>query len=387
MPSGYRPNRAKAGFTLVELLVVISIIALLIGILLPALGSARTAAHTVVCMTNQSNIGKGWLTFAADNNDYIPAPGTIGQQLMTQGDDGLALDAPGSATQPFDWAGALAFDYFDIERPAQRDERFAFLNGATPQGGKSSGAAGIFACPANYNISIPYLDGERPSGIDGTDFQPQLSMSYCAAREFMWWGQGGNQAPSWAQRSPEYWDETGTMNASGSWAQWMPGKNSFGEQSGYRPRLDRIGAVLSDKYIMADGARFLRFDLDALDHDVAARGGYGGAFADIGAWADYESASRTLTRAWPSGANDAGIDMERLSMRHVNSQQAQPRANALKYDGSVETVSDRREFRRPDHWLPSGTSLLLNDVPEFLRGEYQDRAQGQHAYVARVEIF
>jgi prepilin-type N-terminal cleavage/methylation domain-containing protein/prepilin-type processing-associated H-X9-DG protein len=60
------------GFTLVELLVVISIIALLLGILLPSLGQAREAARAVVCQTNQRNLGSVVLMYTNEHNGKMP---------------------------------------------------------------------------------------------------------------------------------------------------------------------------------------------------------------------------------------------------------------------------------------------------------------------------
>ena len=62
-------------FTLVELLVVVGVIALLIGILLPALGGARRTARKLVCQNNLRVLGQGMLGYAAAWNNYLPWDG------------------------------------------------------------------------------------------------------------------------------------------------------------------------------------------------------------------------------------------------------------------------------------------------------------------------
>ena len=63
---------SRQAFTLIELIVVISIIALLVGLLLPALGMARSSARRLQCMTLMVNIGQAMTMYTGDNDEWYP---------------------------------------------------------------------------------------------------------------------------------------------------------------------------------------------------------------------------------------------------------------------------------------------------------------------------
>src|SRR5262245_17683093 len=60
------------GFTLVELLVVIGIIALLIAVLLPALTKAKAASRTTACLSNLRQMGSAWCIYISENKGHLP---------------------------------------------------------------------------------------------------------------------------------------------------------------------------------------------------------------------------------------------------------------------------------------------------------------------------
>ncbi len=90
----------RRAFTLIELLVVVAIIALLISILLPALGRAREQTRAVVCQSNLRQLATAFLSYAADSGGFLPG--------STYDFDKLRSGAIGYKTcKPYCWLGSL----------------------------------------------------------------------------------------------------------------------------------------------------------------------------------------------------------------------------------------------------------------------------------------
>jgi prepilin-type N-terminal cleavage/methylation domain-containing protein/prepilin-type processing-associated H-X9-DG protein len=144
----------RHGFTLIELMVVIAIIAILAAMLLPALNKSKAKAQGIMCMSNIRQLSLAWLQYAYASEDRIPYASAAS----------AGGGPPSSPTDPYVWVTGML--NFSPTNPHNWDPEVDIKK--SPLWPYCGNCAGIWRCPADRSTIVPAFgpfQGQRVSRV------------------------------------------------------------------------------------------------------------------------------------------------------------------------------------------------------------------------------
>jgi len=317
----------RRAFTIVEILVAIALIALLMGLLFPALATFRATSRRAACGVTQKHLFVSMNAWATEHHDEIPGVNTTGHAAQRDifAQEAMLYDAlPTTPTSIFDWMSPVLGTGERLDRNRAKRTRELFSRFACPEAGELNAALWGWAPDIDQFSEI--LEGER---------FPQIS--YLSPASFHLFGR-------------RYYGRT-----LGYHSEWL---GPAIPPSHYRPRTEGVGIQPARKIFLADGTRYVGAS-GLLDFDISVAPEYFGSFTSSGpiyvastAYGRSRHLAPSAERAGrPPIASDAPRHNRDLSYRHDGA------IGTLRFDGSMVWMSEDESKTNATPWYPTGSEF------------------------------